>query len=473
MVLTMAMAGGMAGALAGCAAVLDPQGFSETASSFSPFAEDLSSKAMSALTRADYPNAERYALAALRKNPKDPYALITAAMVYQATGRYEMARQYYEVIVTNQPQATITTTGPGGVPAPAAIIDVARANIGVIDKITGRSTPRTAFQAGRVGVASGPLGLSGPAGGEAMPPMAAARSSVSAQPLEDGMVPSDAVGVPGRLSSAEANVAGRFRVLKRLLEDGLITQDEFSRRRNANLAALLPYTTQTPPSVGLERPVPSDEQVVMRLKALRDALETRAITPAEMAQERGTILEALLPGDARRLDIPVLPPKDVIEAGAAVGRLERMRLAGLISADEAGREKDAITRQLDGQLAKVPVNGSASGLRQGANGGGRAAAASGGGSDWVKVGAGVLLATAKSEDAAHAAWDSLQQKFPEDVAPLQASFRKVDQGEKGVRWRVIAGPLKSAEAARTLCKVLKLHRQSCEPTAFERPAGQS
>jgi hypothetical protein len=447
----IALAALASGTLAGCAALLDPQGFGETAVSSMPFSEPSTDKAMSALTRGDYPNAERYAIAALRRNPKDPYALITAGMTYQATGRYDLARQYYEVIVSNQPQASITVPGPG-TPVPRSVVDVARTNMAAIDKITGRSAQRTAAQSG--------MGLTGemPTRADPMSPTAAMRPPVSAEPNNDAAA--SAMAVPGRPTSAETNVAGRFRILKRLLDEGLITQDEYASRRNSNLGVLLPYSTAVPPAQGLERSLPGDGQVVDRLRALANALESRAITPRELASERTAILDALLPAQPAKVELPALPPKDVIEAAAAVGRLERMRAVGLVGPDEVARERDAIQRAFDGQTASLPVSGTATGLRQGR------AAAGGAGGVPAAAGFGVNLATVKSEAAARSTWAGIKQKFPEQLGAVEADFRKVDLGEKGVRWRVIAGPLASQDAARKLCKVLKLHRQACQPTGF-------
>ena len=178
-----------------------------------------------------------------------------------------------------------------------------------------------------------------------------------------------------------------------------------------------------------------------------------------------TILDALLPAEPRKVDLPTLPPKDVMEAAGAVGRVERLRASGLVTPEEAKREKDIIEKMLDAQLAKVPVSGSATGLRQGAapaNGNGNGAkkgAATGSGNA-------VALATAKSEDEAQQTWEKIKAKFPEELGGMGVAFRQIDMGEKGTRWRVVAGPLKSTDEARKLCKVLKLHRQSCDTTPF-------
>jgi hypothetical protein len=445
-------------ALAGCAAALDPNGTRQTVRGM--FNQDASDRAMSALTRADYSAAERHALTALRYNARDPVALLVAGMAYQGTGRYDLARQYYEVIITNQLPGTITAPGDGGVAMPRSVVEVARANTAVIDKITGRQVARNAAQSGSmpgpslIGAPPFPVVDRGPA---AMP----GRPTVAASPLEPMNGVSASVTAPVA-SEAETNVAGRFRILKRLLDEGLLTQEEFSRRRAANQGALLPFSV-SPPSVGLERPIPGDEAVVRRLREIGQTLETRATSPAQHAAERSTILDALLPDKPRKLEAPPLAPKDMIEAGQAVGRLERLRAAGLVGADEAKRERDAIERALDNQLGTQRVAGTATGLKAGAPGGTSALAAANG---KVAGAWGVRLASLKTEDAARTSWNSIKAKFPEDLKAFDASFKKVTQGEKGQRWQVIAGPVADKAAAQKLCKTLKLHRQACDPATM-------
>jgi len=417
-----------AAALAGCAALVDPKGTTDDLMSVLP-TERSADRAMSALSRGDTVGAENWVVSALRKNPKDPYALLIAGLVYQNTGRYDLARQYYQVILTNQPQVTLMLPGDDGVVRPRPVIDVARTNIAVIDKITGRSTPRSSLESGR-----------------------APGSEVAAAPASD----------------AESNVASRFRILKRLLDESQLTPEEYAARRAANLGALLPYSVP-PPANGLERPIPADSQVIARLRDLKAAVEGREISPRQESEERAVILEALLPAQPGSRMLPPLPPKDMLDAAQAAGRLERMRAAGLVSADEAAREKAAMERALDTRMAGKPVEGSATGLRYGglppaAN---AVAATSLAASAW-----GVALASTKTEADAHAAWDRIKAHFPEDLAGMSLAVKKVALREKGVRWRVVAGPLDGKAAAVKLCKALKLHRQSCDPAPFEAPAAQ-
>lgn len=403
-----------------------------------------------ALTRGDFPAAERYAIAALRYNPKDPVALMNAGMAYQGMGQYDLARQYYEVIITNQILGSVMAPGDGGVVMPRSVVDVARANMALIDKITGRSHPRSIQESGRP---TGAPAVGAPPLPSINPIPAPGRPLVSSGALEP--IAATGYAQPGRVSDAEANVAGRFRILKRLLDDGLVTPEEYSRRRSANAGALLPFTNPAP-ALGLERPIPGDEAVARRLRDLADALEHREMSAPEHAGERTTILDALLPEKPRRLDNPPLPPKDMIEAGQAVGRMERLRAAGLISDVEARKERDAIERSLDVQLAGQRVSGSASGLRPGAAGSAGPAAATVKASGW-----GVSLGSSKSEEGARKLWTGIKGKFPEELGALDAQFKTA-----GGRTKVVAGPLSGKDAARKLCKTLKLHRQACDPVAF-------
>ncbi|MBC7906034.1 MAG: SPOR domain-containing protein [Rhodospirillaceae bacterium] len=430
--------------LAGCAAILDPQGTQDTLGGY--VNQGAGDRAMAALSRGDNAAAERHALTALRYSSKDPVALLVAGLAYQGMGRYELARQYYEVIISNQIPGSIVAPGDNGLPVPRSIMDIARANMAAVDKITGRTTARSIQESGRPPGASAVGAPPFPYGDPNVTP---GRPMVSATALEP-------VTSIGRLSDAETNVAGRFRILKRLLDEGLITPEEFNRRRTSNAGALLPFTSPSG-SVGLDRPIPGDEAVVTRLRDLGATLETRAITPAQHASERGTILDALLPAQPRKLDNPPMPPRDMIEAGQAVGRVERMRSAGLVTDAEAKKEKAAIERSLDTQLAGLRVSGTATGLREGAPGSAGPMAQPGA----KLTGWGVALTSAKTEDAARKAWDGIKAKFPEQLGGMDAQFKHV-----GTRYKVIAGPLASKDAAKKLCKTLKLHRQACDAASL-------
>lgn len=443
--------------LAACQALIDPNGTQDTAEGV--VNSGASDRAMSALTRGDYSAAERYALTALRYNPRDPMALLAAGLAYQGLGRYDLARQYYEVIITGNIAGTIMTPGDGGVAMPRSVMDVARANMAVIDKITGRNVPRSAAQSGKLPGASAVGAPPFPYGEEMLSP-GDGRPTVNATDMRPIGESRGAVA-----SQAESNVAGRFRVLRRLLDDGLITPEEYRGRRAANTGALLPYSGQ-PPSVGLDRPIPDDNAVIARLKALAHNLEGRAITPAEHAAERAIILNALVPDKPGRTEVPARPPADLLEAGQAVGRVERMLTAGLVSADEAAKEKAAIDQRFTAQMSTQRVEGTVTGLRLAPPAAPAPAPAAAGASTKAAAAAGkwgVALASSASEAEAKSAWEAIKRKFPMELGSYDASYRANTDGSK---WRILVGPLASKAAAAKLCKTLKLHRQACDTAAL-------
>ncbi|MGC2857767.1 SPOR domain-containing protein [Novispirillum sp. DQ9] len=281
-------------AVAGCAGLYDPDGFSTAMAPGN--GQPQADAALAALARGDYQRAETQATAALARDPANPYALLAAGVAYQQTGRPDPARAMYDRILALRSPAVVS--GPWWGDTPRLVSDIAAENLrglGTMPEVSGAAMPDTAASAPALG-------------GEGVGP-----------------------------------AARRFAVLARLRDDGLITGDEYYRRRAANLGALLPLSEQ-PPALGLERPAPGAEEVVSRLKALREAFETRNVSAAQHAAERTMILDGLLPADPRTRAVPAMPPSGVLEAAAMVGRLQRLREMGLITADEQARERAAIDR---------------------------------------------------------------------------------------------------------------------------------
>ena len=68
----------------------------------------------------------------------------------------------------------------------------------------------------------------------------------------------------------------------------------------------------------------------------------------------------------------------------------------------------------------------------------------------------VWLASEKSADAALELWPATQSRFPDLLAKAQPGVTKVTVGEGGTFYRLMAGPLKSREAARDLCALMRL-----------------
>jgi len=67
----------------------------------------------------------------------------------------------------------------------------------------------------------------------------------------------------------------------------------------------------------------------------------------------------------------------------------------------------------------------------------------------------VQLAAGKSEDAVKKEWARLQQAHPKLLGSLSLTVQRVDKGTAGIFYRLQAGPLADAAAARQLCASLK------------------
>ncbi len=422
------------GGVGGCTPVIDTHSVSERLSElFSP--PSHTERAMRELGQGDLSNAEHDALAALRHHPDDPYALLVAALVFQSTGRYQRASRYYQAILDENPTAAIMLPEAGGAKERHSIVSIARANLGAIAKILGRPVPASATAL----------------------PVSAANGSVAGQAV---MTVPSAAALP---AAAEADVAGRFRILKELLADNLITPTEYAARRSANLGALLPYS-EPPPAVGLARPIPPDHAVIDRLRALKSAVQAGEMTPDQQSAEREIILDALLPANPARRAPPPPLPRDMLAAASAVGRLERMAARGLVTPAEVAREKAAIKRALAANLAGQPVVGTETGLVYGTppsaeTGVSRAKVSDGTahhGHVW-----GVSLAITVSQGEAERQAPVIKAKFPEELGAKHFKVQPIYYKGGTRRWRVVAGPFADRQAAAAMCGRLHLHRQRC------------
>ncbi len=274
------------------------------------------------------------------------------------------------------------------------------------------------------------------------------------------------------LTAGEKNVAQRFETLRRLQNEDLITQDEYTRRRNANVGALLPYT-RDPGAVGLERSVPSSDAIIARLAALRRSFEMRAITASQHALERTMILNALLPETPEERTERKPPPSDVLDGAAMVGHLDGLRAKNLISADEFGAEKDAIEHVLKtGLLPSQEL--AANAKRPAAKGGAAAAAKPAVGATNASydpltaeiTGPVLHIASYRTEQAAKTGWDESVTRNKAALGSLKPIIRRVDLGAgKGVFYRLMAGTFKSVADAEAVCIQLKQNNQFCRASA--------
>ena len=74
----------------------------------------------------------------------------------------------------------------------------------------------------------------------------------------------------------------------------------------------------------------------------------------------------------------------------------------------------------------------------------------------------VHIASYRSEDDAQKGWAQLRRAYPQ-LGPLQPEVSRVNLGaQKGVFYRLLAGPLPSQSEAERVCRELKAKRQFCE-----------
>jgi hypothetical protein len=273
------------------------------------------------------------------------------------------------------------------------------------------------------------------------------------------------------MTAGEKNVVQRFETLRRLQDEALITQEEYMRRRNANIGALLPYT-RDPAGMGLERSVPSSDAIIARLLALRRSFEMRAITGTQHALERSMILNALLPETPDERTDRRPPPEDVIEGAAMVGRLEAMRAKNLITNAELDTEKNAIEHVLRTGLLPsqdTGAGGNKAAAKNGAAAQAKTASATGTAADAGPqeiTGPVLHLASFRSEDAAQKAWQEALGGNKAALASLRPVIRRIDLGpEKGIFYRLMTGPFKSLSDAEAVCIQLKQNNQFCRASA--------
>lgn len=74
----------------------------------------------------------------------------------------------------------------------------------------------------------------------------------------------------------------------------------------------------------------------------------------------------------------------------------------------------------------------------------------------------IHLSSLRSEAAAKKEWQALQKAFPEQLSSMRPSFRRTEVADRGVFYRVLAGPLPSKQSARQICGALKAKKQYCQ-----------
>jgi len=409
-----------------------------------PVAEnDFAELGLAELTKGDSVKALGFFERALAINPNDVHALFGSALVYQNTGQSRKARAFYERIMSIQPQPTeeiVLWTGS----QPQSINELANINLTLMNGGAGAGSQM-----------SSPVSVQATSAGSAMP-----TSKLYVTPSNPSMAVNRVMADEITFSDADKNIVERFRALRKLVEEGLITTDEFTQRRQVNIGALLPLSSN-PPAAGLDRPVPPIGQISNRLRAISRALEMRAISVSQHSSERTMILDALMPASPASVAMAPLPPKDLMGAADAIRRLEFLKQADIITNDEYLRERAKIEGSMNAQMVASPQSAEQmSTPTSGANTGTSAKKLSG-------FQPGIHLASYRQMKAAQTGWRELQAKFPSQLGDLEANIEQVDLGApKGIFYRLKAGPLSSNDEAVSVCRNLKQKRQYCDPTTI-------
>lgn len=382
---------------------------------------------------------------ALQQNPRDVHALLGKGLVFQQTGQLVQARAAFEAVLALRPgdaQKMLVLSNP----APRSVREIASVNLGLLhnrgvpSSLTGATPP--AQVAPQIGMP--PRGIPGagaaPSFGTPPPPVGQAPriAAPSAPPV-------------GPFTGPFTNVVSRFQTLESLRGQGLITPDEYNQRRSINKGALLPLTSPSP-ATGLDRSVPSTEQIAQRLRAIRRALELRAITVRQHGAERLMIVDGLMPSKPRQRLNPAPPPKGLMEAADAVRRIEALQEMKLVTSDEYTKERAAIESSLR-PAGSTPAPAGAAGTPKTVS-----AAASSGPRPALHIG------SWRSEQGAKRAWTQLRRVYRSVFAKMRPEVSRVNLGRgKGVFFRLIVGPFPTQAAAQRACSQLKRRRQYCEP----------
>lgn len=399
------------------------------------------------LAKGNYVTAESHFLKALKKNDKDVQALLGSGILYQNTGQTTKARAMYQAILAIRPPDTEQFVIWNNI-STRPISEIASVNLSLMDS--------GGVLGGLEKGAAGQQGMTAPAVKPAARPPAVAGGPAGQAMLGRTARPAAAAAETMMFAEADANIVSRFKTLKALSDQGLITREEFDTRRQANVGALLPLTSP-PPAAGLDRPVPATKQISGRLRAIGRALEMRAMTIGQHASERSMILDALMPSAPVVVANPGAPPRGLMEAADAVRMLERLKEGAFISSDEYAKERRAIEKAMQPEptMRMAPAPGVKKSPPS------EMAAIS------KKTGPqpAVHLASYRTRKAADRGWSQLRRAHKSLLSELSSEITRVNLGPgKGIFFRLKAGPLRDKAAAADMCRKLKSRRQFCEPS---------
>jgi tetratricopeptide (TPR) repeat protein len=390
----------------------------------------LSEQAIGKFAKGEILQAQVLFDRALQNNPRDVHALLGKGLIFQQTGQIPKARAAFEAVLALQPGnahklVVMNNLRPQSLQALASMNLALLKNQGLASSLVSeeaqqmRQNAKEKLRAGR----------------SKRTPNYTDRSK---EQKHISMVSSD-----------DKRIIVRFETLLKLRDQGLLTPDEYDARRKANLGALL-NLTQRPPAVGLNRTVPSVELIIQRLRAIGKALELRAITVRQHGAERTTIINGLMPADPQNRALPQPAPKGLLASADAIRRVEMLQEKGLITLQEATREKLAIEKTLSLKSAPVPKKVVKKVEKKKAAPSGPRPA--------------VHIASFRSRKAADRGWAGLRRAHRALLGNLKPEITRVNLGgKKGVFFRLVVGPLASNADAVSVCRQLKRRRQYCEP----------
>ncbi len=79
----------------------------------------------------------------------------------------------------------------------------------------------------------------------------------------------------------------------------------------------------------------------------------------------------------------------------------------------------------------------------------------------------IHLESAESEGNVQSSWGHLQATYPAQIADKSLLVKEVDLGDRGVFYRILAGPFADAAAADTACRELEGLGQYCAVHSLE------
>ncbi|MEQ8284962.1 tetratricopeptide repeat protein [Thalassospira sp.] len=442
---------GMVSWVSACAPLLD-QDFWDEATSFAD--DNYTALGLQQLATGDYASAEKFFDEALRKNPQDGHALLWRSVLYQNTNRPDRAKDGYDTLIAMNPAGTVLMSSATGT-QPRPLRDAAEFNLMRLQ----RGLPGSLSINDQIVSGSPSLGATAPASAMAGNNMGQAMTS---GPIKAMDIPPGAA-----MSAGDEAIAKRFAILRNLQSVGLVTPEEYSARRSANLGALLPMS-QPAPSAFLNNPPPEGSQVEQRLNQLNRALQIGAITVQEHVAERTAILDALLPAQPRQRANPLPAPQGLMDAARQIARIEDLQKMKLVTPDEFKRERDAIEAAIvEPAQGNVMTLNAGEPVRKVATGSSRPVQATeeavnmpSGGAAMASGGRSVHLASYRNEGQAERGWQILQGRYSQ-LAPLQHGVTSANIPGKGTYYRLMATGLSDA-AASSLCTDLKRRGQFCE-----------